>query len=155
MSCDRALTPPFPGRMRLDGGCSHPTGKKSANLQVVGEFDIVGPRRRSSPIAGQNMPVDGALESLLKESAEQLRGSIGSPERIVLVVGMFLRRAFQAGMTADVVRDLLGITPGCLLDRAALPIIDEAAVVEAYASLEKALAKRYGAAKLAAGEVNR
>lgn len=85
-----------------------------------------------------------AVDVLLDESAEQLQRAAGNPERIVTAIKLFLTRAFGAGLSTDLVRDLLGILPGCLLDRAALSSYDESLVVEAYSLLEESLAVRYG-----------
>ncbi len=82
------------------------------------------------------MHANPAVESLLAQSAIELRKAQGNAARIRAAVADYLRRAYASQLAPADVRDLLGIVPDCVLDRAGLPLSDEDAVVAAYSVLD-------------------
>ncbi len=82
------------------------------------------------------MHANPAVESLLAESAIELRKAQGDAFQIRTAVAEYLRRAYASELAPADVRDLLGIVPDCVLDRAGLPLSDEDVAVEAYSVLD-------------------
>ena len=78
---------------------------------------------------------DRLIEQLAEETAQSQRAA-GNAEDLLGVVFTFLKRSHAANLNADEIGELLGIAPGCVLDRAALSEIQEDAVLELYAAVE-------------------
>jgi hypothetical protein len=79
---------------------------------------------------------DPAVESLLAESATRLSDAHGTAEQVFVAIDEYLHCAYQAGLSSDDVRDLLGIAPDCVLDRAGLSLSEEYAILEIYSVIE-------------------
>src|SRR5262245_60914828 len=83
------------------------------------------------------------IKSLLSETASALQRSAGNVEGLRAVVFLYLNRAYDGGLDPDQICDLLGVSPDNILRRAKLSKEDEAAVKDAYASLDPILEQQY------------
>lgn len=90
------------------------------------------------------MDREALIETLLTETAAALRRSAGDPEGIRGVVFLYLNRAYEGGLEADLICDLLGVSQDNVLNRAMLSKDDEAAVMNAYDALDPILEQMYG-----------
>ena len=90
------------------------------------------------------MDREALIETLLSETAATLRRSAGDVEGIRGVVFLYLNRAYEGGLEADLICDLLGVSQDNILNRAKLSKEDEAAVMDAYDALDPILEQMYG-----------
>ena len=90
------------------------------------------------------MDREALIETLLTETAAALQRSAGNPEGINGVVFLYLNRAYEGGLEADLICDLLGVSQDNVLNRAKLSKEDEAAVMNAYEALDPILEQQYG-----------
>jgi len=86
---------------------------------------------------------DAFIEWLVTEAASGLQQSAGIPEALRAVVFLYLHRAYEAGLGADLVCDLLGITQHSVLVRANLSETDQLTVLDAFEVLDPIIAAAY------------
>ena len=90
------------------------------------------------------MDREALIETLLSETAAALLRSAGDAEGIRGVVFLYLNRAYEGGLDAELICDLLGVSQDNILNRAKLSKEDEAAVMDAYEALDPILEQMYG-----------
>ena len=73
---------------------------------------------------------------LLDETVSMLQRSAGNGEALKGAVFLFLNRAYEAGIPADQITDMLGIGAKSALSRAALGKEDEQSVLNAFDALD-------------------
>jgi hypothetical protein len=86
---------------------------------------------------------DAFIETLLSETCAALRRNMGNADGIKAVVFLFLSRAYEAKLEPDRICELLGASNSSVLNRAKLPKVDEATVMDAYESLDPILEQQY------------
>jgi hypothetical protein len=60
-------------------------------------------------------------------------------------VFLYLNRAYEVGLSPELICDLLGVAKGCVFERAQLSPKQEAAVMRAYEVLDPILERQYEA----------
>jgi hypothetical protein len=95
------------------------------------------------------MEQDALVAELLTQTSADLQRNAGSTDGLRAAVFLFLNRAYEAALEPDLICDLLGVAPDNILNRAGLSKLDEAAVMDAYATLNPILEQQH---KSAAGE---
>ena len=75
------------------------------------------------------------IEWLVAEAASGLQRSVGDAESLRAVVFLYHHRGYEAGLSADLICDLLGITGRSVLVRANLSQEDQQVVLDAYEEL--------------------
>src|SRR5688500_2595378 len=74
---------------------------------------------------------------LVDETVSTLARAAGNRESLKAAVFLFLNRAYEAGLPADEITDLLGIGPKSAMSRALLSKTDEEAVLAAFDELDE------------------
>ena len=89
------------------------------------------------------MEHDAFIETLLSETASALQRSAGNVESLRSVVFLFLNRAYEHGLEPDQICSFLGVSQDNVLKRAQLSKQDEAAIMDAYETLDAILEQQY------------
>jgi hypothetical protein len=80
---------------------------------------------------------------LLEETTSSLRRAAADAEALKTAVFLYLNRAYEAGLPADEITDLLGVGPQSALSRASLSKKDEEAVFAAFDLFDELTEKVY------------
>ena len=86
---------------------------------------------------------DEFVEWLANETAQDLRKSVGQPERIKTAVFVYLHRGYEAHLDPDFIVDLLGVGPKSILNAAGYIGADEETVLDHFEILDPIVSKVY------------
>jgi hypothetical protein len=83
------------------------------------------------------------IEWLVAEAASGLQRAAGNAESLRAMVFLYLHRGYEAGLQADLIADLLGITEHSVLVRANLAEEDQQVVLDSFEELDPIIEQMY------------
>jgi len=91
----------------------------------------------------ENTQREAFLGWLTRSTVEDLKRCGEDKEKLGTAVFLFLNRAYEAHLDADLIVDLLGAKPGSILDAAELSSTAEAFVLDQYELLDPTICSVY------------
>ncbi len=83
------------------------------------------------------------IDWLVAETVSGFKRSQNDPESIKGLVFLYLNRAYEAGLPAEEITDILGVIPNSILNQANLPKPVEQLVLQAFEQVDPVVEKTY------------